>query len=79
MERELTYREMVDKKIRLLQEIKREQITIKILALKSQRINVSVELNRINEAMIEAYERLEELETELIPLQVRLEETRWKE
>lgn len=79
MERELTYREMIDKKIRLLQEIKREQITIKILALKSQRINVSVELNRINEAMIEAYERLEELETELIPLQVRLEETRWKE
>lgn len=76
MERELTHRELVDKKIRLLQEIKREEITIKILALKSQRINVSVELNRINEAMIEAYERIEELETELIPVQVQLEEIR---
>lgn len=76
MERELTYRQLVNKKISLLQEIKREEITIKILALKSQRINVSVELNRINEAMIEAYERLEELEIELIPVQVQLEEIR---
>lgn len=76
MERELSYSQMVEKKISLLQQIRSEQTTIKILALKAERINVSTELNKINEAMINAYERIEKLDQELIPITVKLEEAK---